>query len=61
MKIGIIGLGLIGGSLASAFSEAGHHVLGFDKDKSVRDFAKMVLQECRWKVNFTVCIGMNKL
>ena len=41
MKIGIIGLGLIGGSLASAFSEAGHHVLGFDKDKSVRDFAKM--------------------
>ena len=41
MKIGIIGLGLIGGSLASAFSEAGHEVLGFDKDKRVRDFAKM--------------------
>ena len=41
MNIGIIGLGLIGGSLASAFSEAGHVVYGFDKNKSVCDFAKM--------------------
>ncbi|HCW93488.1 MAG TPA: prephenate dehydrogenase/arogenate dehydrogenase family protein, partial [Flexistipes sinusarabici] len=30
-KIGIIGLGLIGGSLAKAFNKAGIKVYGYDK------------------------------
>lgn len=32
-KIGIAGLGLIGGSLAKAFTKAGYAVVGFDTDK----------------------------
>ena len=36
MNIAIIGLGLIGGSLAKAFSEyTEHRVIGFDRDPSV--------------------------
>ena len=41
MNIGIVGLGLIGGSLAKAYKRAGCTVYGIDKDKSVMDFAKM--------------------
>ena len=43
MVIGIAGLGLIGGSLAKAYKAAdgGHTVLGFDKDTSVTQFAKI--------------------
>lgn len=37
--VGIVGLGLIGGSLARAYTEAGHTVLGLDADPSVTDFA----------------------
>ena len=37
--IGFIGLGLIGGSFAKAYHEAGHRVLAFDTDQSVFDFA----------------------
>lgn len=33
-KIGVAGLGLIGGSLAKAFKRAGFYVAGFDSDKS---------------------------
>jgi len=40
MQIGIIGLGLIGGSLAKAYKRADDvKVLGYDKDKSIMDFA----------------------
>ena len=36
MQIGIVGLGLIGGSLAKAAKErTTHTVLGFDRDKAV--------------------------
>ena len=35
MKIGIVGLGLIGASMAKALSGAGHTVLGFDTDLDV--------------------------
>ena len=43
MKIGIAGLGLIGGSLARALSETGKHkVLGLDLNKSSLLAAKMV-------------------
>lgn len=43
MTIGIVGLGLIGGSIARALSEkASHTVLGFDIDKSTVLAAKLV-------------------
>jgi len=39
MNIGIIGLGLIGGSFAKAYKAAGHTVYAGDIDKSILDFA----------------------
>lgn len=43
MKIGIVGLGLIGGSMARALSESGNHeVLGLDRNRSSLLAAKMV-------------------
>ena len=39
MTVGIIGLGLIGGSFAKAYHAAGHTVLAFDIDRSTYDFA----------------------
>ena len=39
MTVGIVGLGLIGGSFAKAYAEAGETVLAFDADQSVLDFA----------------------
>lgn len=39
MKIGILGLGLIGGSLAKAYKAAGHEVYVYDIDRSAMDFA----------------------
>ncbi len=39
MKIGICGLGLIGGSLALAFRQQGETVYGYDIVKSVTDYA----------------------
>ncbi len=41
MNVGIVGLGLIGGSLAKAYHEAGHYVLAFDRDESVSAFAQV--------------------
>ena len=41
MNVGIIGLGLIGGSLAKAYKAAGHTVFAHDTDKSILDFAIM--------------------
>lgn len=41
MKVGICGLGLIGGSMAKAYKEAGHTVLGYDKDESTLGYAKL--------------------
>ena len=39
MNVGIIGLGLVGGSFAKAYKAAGHTVFGHDIDKSILDFA----------------------
>lgn len=39
MTVGILGLGLIGGSLARAYTKAGHTVLASDKDTSILEFA----------------------
>ena len=39
MTVGIVGLGLIGGSLARAYTKTGHTVFAYDKDVSILDFA----------------------
>ena len=41
MTVGIVGLGLIGGSFAKAYAEAGETVLAFDANRSVLEFAVM--------------------
>ncbi len=41
MTVGVVGLGLIGGSFAKAYHEAGHRVLAFNRSRSVLDFAVM--------------------
>ena len=41
MRIGIVGLGLIGGSFAKAYHSAGWEVLGHDTDASVLSFAQL--------------------
>ncbi|NLA85924.1 MAG: prephenate dehydrogenase [Clostridiales bacterium] len=41
MNIGIVGLGLIGGSLAKAYKRAGHTVFGHDKDESILGIAQL--------------------
>ena len=41
MKVGILGLGLIGGSLARAYSKAGHTVYAQEKDKQMLSFAQL--------------------
>lgn len=41
MKVGILGLGLIGGSMAKAYTDAGHTVLAFDTDETILSFAKL--------------------
>lgn len=48
MKIGIVGLGLIGASYASRLKAEGHHIIGYDEKKSVCDHAKAqeVVSEC---------------
>lgn len=40
VRIGIIGLGLIGGSIAEAFHDAGFEVVGWDPDPAVRLMAE---------------------
>ena len=41
MTVGIVGLGLIGGSFAKAYKETGHRVLAWNRSQSVLDFALM--------------------
>lgn len=41
MNVGILGLGLIGGSLARAYALAGHHVFAAEKDDSMLSFAML--------------------
>ncbi|MBR5540669.1 MAG: prephenate dehydrogenase [Clostridia bacterium] len=42
MTVGIIGLGLIGGSLAKAFKKhTNYHVIGYDLDKAVTQYAQL--------------------
>ncbi len=41
MNVGILGLGLIGGSLARAYAKAGHSVYIYDRDSSMVSFAEI--------------------
>lgn len=41
MKIGVVGLGLIGGSVAMAYKAAGHIVYGYDTDSTILGYAKL--------------------
>lgn len=41
MNVGILGLGLIGGSLARAYTKAGHYVMAAEKDSSMLEFAQL--------------------
>ena len=41
MTVGILGLGLIGGSMARAYAKAGHTVLACEKDTSMLAFAEL--------------------
>ena len=41
MTVGVLGLGLIGGSLARAYAKAGHKVLACEKDESILSFAQL--------------------
>lgn len=41
MKVGILGLGLIGGSLARAYVKAENTVYAYDQNKSILDFAQL--------------------
>lgn len=41
MTVGILGLGLIGGSLARAYAKAGHTVCAYDNDTNILEFSKI--------------------
>ncbi len=41
MKVGIVGIGLIGGSFAKAYKKEGHTVYAFDTDSTMLNFAQL--------------------
>lgn len=41
MILGVVGLGLIGGSFAKAYKEAGHTVYAYDIDKTILGYARL--------------------
>lgn len=41
MNVGILGLGLIGGSLARAYAKSGHRVFAAEQDESIFEFAQL--------------------
>ncbi len=41
MNVGILGLGLIGGSMARAYSKVGHRVYAAERDASIHSFAEL--------------------
>jgi prephenate dehydrogenase len=54
VKVAVIGMGLIGGSLLRALAAAGHWVIGYDLDPSTRAMARTAAaqapRESRWMV-----------
>ena len=41
MNVGILGLGLIGGSMARAYAKAEHTVFAYDADENILSFAEL--------------------
>ncbi|HEY3008663.1 MAG TPA: prephenate dehydrogenase/arogenate dehydrogenase family protein [Micromonosporaceae bacterium] len=58
MDVGVIGLGLIGGSLLRALAGAGHRVLGYDADPATRATARTAAARApataRWQITSNV-------
>ena len=58
VRVAVIGLGLIGGSLLRALASAGHSVLGYDADPASRAMARTAAAKAaagaRWQVTGTV-------
>lgn len=57
MKVGIVGIGHIGGSFARVYQKEGHEVFAFDRDKQVLEFAKLsgVVKDDLTKENISDC------
>ena len=57
MNVGILGLGLIGGSLARAYTKAGHNVFACESDESMLSFAQLagVINEPLTKDTLSSC------
>jgi prephenate dehydrogenase len=58
VRIAVVGLGLIGGSLLRAVAAAGHEVLGYDADPATRAMARTAAAQAptgeRWQVTGTI-------
>jgi prephenate dehydrogenase len=58
MRIAVIGLGLIGGSLTRALAAAGHEIFGYDADPATRGVARTAAGQAkateRWQVTASV-------
>ena len=57
MNVGILGLGLIGGSLARAYTKAGHYVMASEKDSSMLEFAQLagIIKAPLSEINISSC------
>lgn len=57
MNVGVLGLGLIGGSLARAYAKAGHRILAYDTDPVILSFAQLagVVNETMDQVSIGKC------
>lgn len=57
MTVGILGLGLIGGSMARAYAKAGHTVYACETDESILSFAELsgAVSSPLTKVNLPTC------
>lgn len=57
MNVGILGLGLIGGSLARAYAKAGHTVFAYDRDMQTVQFAQLadIVTEPLSEANLSSC------
>ena len=57
MKVGILGLGLIGGSLARAYAKNGHTVYAADNNESILEFANLagIVEDRLTEQNIALC------
>lgn len=57
MNVGVVGLGLIGGSIAKAYKQAGNTVFGMDRDETILSYARLagVIDERLERERLAVC------